>query len=169
MQGGIMRYSFTKYAAAAAVAAGIIFAQTPPSDPQPGPAKTHEWRPGSSMRGYFDMDRVAQALNLTDAQKKQAQTIFQQAEMSGQPIRQEMRQNREKLSAAAKINNNEAEIQKLAAEQGRLVGKLIAIRTVASARFYQILTPEQRVKDDELHQQLREKMRSKFGGTDDRE
>lgn len=164
-----MRYSFTKYAATATFAAGIMFAQTPPSDPQPGAVNTHEWRLGSSMGSHFDLDRVAQALNLTDAQKKQAQTIFQQAQLSAQPLRQELKQNREKLSAAAKLTNSETEIQKLATEQGRLMGKLIAIRTEASAKFYQMLTPEQRVKDDQLPQQLRQKMHSKDRGTDDRQ
>jgi Spy/CpxP family protein refolding chaperone len=121
------------------------------------------------MRGRFDLDRVAQALNLTAAQKQQAQTIFQQAQLSAQPIRQELKQNREKLSAAAKMSNSEADIQNLATERGRLLGKLIAIRTEASAKFYQLLTPEQRVKDEQLHQQLREKMRSEDRGTDGRQ
>jgi Spy/CpxP family protein refolding chaperone len=161
-----MRYSFTKYAVVATFAAGIIFAQAPSSDPQSGAVNTQKWRLGSSMRGRFDLDRVAQALNLTDAQKQQAQAIFQQAQLSGQPIRQELKQNREKLSAAAKMSNSEADIQKLATERGRLLGKLIAIRTEASAKFYQLLTPEQRVKDEQLHQQLREKMRSEDRGTD---
>ena len=164
-----MRYSFTKYLVAATFAAGILFAQSPASGPQPGAVNTPESRPGSSMRGHFDMDRVAQALNLTDAQKAQAQTIFQQAKMSAEPIRQELRQNRERLSAAAKMSNNEADIQKLATEQGRLLGKLIAIHTQARAKFYQMLTPEQRVKDDQLHQQMREKMRSEVPGTDERQ
>jgi Spy/CpxP family protein refolding chaperone len=159
-----MRYSFTKYAAAVTLAAGILLAQSPASDAQPGSVNTEKWH-GSSMRGRFDLDRVAQALNLTDAQKGQAQTIFKQAQQSAQPIRQDLKLNREKLSAAAKINNNEGEIQKLATEQGRLLGKLIAIHTEASAKFYQILTPEQRVKKDQLHQQFRE-MRSEDRGTD---
>jgi Spy/CpxP family protein refolding chaperone len=160
--------SFTKYAAAVTFTAGIIFAQSPASDPQPGSVNTEKWRLGSSMRGRLDLDRVAQALNLTDAQKEQARTIFEQARQSAQPIRQELKQNREKLSAAAKIKNSEGEIQKLATEQGRLLGKLIAIHTEASAKFYQMLTPEQRVKNDQLHQQFREKMQSEDRGTDDR-
>jgi len=121
------------------------------------------------MRDRFDLDRVAQALNLTDAQKAQAKTIFQQAQAAAKPIRQELKQNHEKLSAAAKMSNSEGDIQRLATEQGRLVGKLIAIHTEARAKFYQMLTPEQRVKDDQLHQQMREKMRSEGSGTDERQ
>lgn len=164
-----MLFSFTKCATAATLAAGIIFAQSPASDTQPGAGYIQNWRLGSSMHGQFDLDRLTQVLNLTDAQKGQAQTIFQDAQLSAKPIRQELKQNRERLSAAAKISNSEGDIQKLAKEQGRLLGELIAIRTEASAKFYQILTPEQRVKDDQLHQQLREKMRSKDRGTEGRQ
>jgi hypothetical protein len=46
------------------------------------------------------------------------------------------------------------------------MGKLIAIHSEASAEFHQTLTPEQRVKDDHLHQQLRQRMRSQDTGTD---
>jgi Spy/CpxP family protein refolding chaperone len=104
---------------------------------------------------------MAQALNLTASQKEQARTIFESARESAKPIRDELRMNREKLRAAAKEGKSESEIQKLASEQGRLIGKMVAIRTESSAKFYQILTPEQRVKADQMHEQFRERMRSR--------
>ena len=146
-----------KYAAVATLAVGIVFAQAPTGNLQPG-ASTQQGRRGF-MR--WNLEHIAQALNLTDSQKEQARTIFQQARQSAEPIRQELRQNREKLSAAAKVSNSEGDIQKLANEQGRLLGKLIAIRTEASAKFYQMLTPEQRVKADQMHEQFRQRMHSK--------
>jgi LTXXQ motif family protein len=76
------------------------------------------------------------------------------------PIREEMKQNREKLRAAEKMNASESEIQRLSGEQGRLMGKFIAIHTQASAKFYRLLKPEQRVKDDQMHEQMRQRMRS---------
>ena len=149
-----------KCAAVATFAAGIVFAQTPTVDSRPGAVHAQEGRRGF-MWGHMDLDHVAQVLNLTDSQKEQARTIFQQARQSAEPIRQELRQNREKLSAAAKVSNSEGDIQKLANEQGRLLGKLIAIRTEASAKFYQMLTPEQRVKADQMHEQFRQRMHYK--------
>jgi periplasmic protein CpxP/Spy len=163
-----MRYPFVKYFVAATLAAGIIFAQTPSADSQPGAISPQEGRL-DAMRSHLDLDQTAQALNLTDAQKEQARTIFQQAHQLAQPIRQELKQNREKLSAAAKASNNDGEIQKLATEQGRLLGELIAIRSEASAKFYQMLTPAQRVKKDQLHEQFRERMHSQKPGTGERE
>jgi Spy/CpxP family protein refolding chaperone len=120
------------------------------------------------MRGQLDLDRLTQSLNLTDSQKQRARAIFESARQSAQPIRQELKANRDKLRAAAKVSNGEGDIQRLATEQGRLLGKLIAIRTQASANFYQMLTPEQRVKADQMHEQFREKMRSERPRTEPR-
>ena len=156
-----MRYSFLKYAAIATCAAGMCLAQTPTMDPQTGSASTREEGQGRGfMCGNMDLDHVSEVLNLSEAQKTQARTIFDQARQSAQPVRQELRANREKLSAAAKVANNDSDIQKLSVEQGRLLGKLIAIHTEARAKFYQILTPEQRVKSDQMHEQMRSRMRT---------
>lgn len=149
--------SFMKVAAIAALAGGMAFAQTQASPSQPAPAETHQGR-RAAMRGR--LDHLAQALNLTDSQKQEARTIFQQARESARPVRQELRQNRNALTAAAKVAKTNAEIEQLANNRGRLLGQLVAIRTEASAKFYQILTPEQRAKADQMHQQLRQRVRS---------
>ena len=154
-----MRYAFIKYAAEATLAAGIVFAQTPGPGPMRGGTGTEEGQHGF-MSGHMNLEHMAQVLNLTSTQKEQARTIFQQADESAQPIREEMKQNREKLRAAEKMNASESEIQRLSGEQGRLMGKLIAIHTQASAKFYRLLTPEQRVKDDQMHKEMRQRMRS---------
>lgn len=160
-----MRNSLIKYVFIATFAAGIGFAQPPASESTPSTGTAQPgWR--NSMRGHWNLDNLTQALNLTDSQKARAQNIFQTARQAAQPIRQELKQNREKLRAAAKVSNNDSEIQRLAAEQGRLLGKLIAIHTEASAKFYQILTPEQRVKADEMHERFRQRMRSEKPATE---
>lgn len=152
-----LRHSLTKYAAVSALAAGMAFAQASAVSNSPTNApKAQEGRCGF-MRQH--LEHLAQTLNLTDSQKQQARTIFQQARQSAQPVRQELKQNREALSAAAKAGQT-ADIQKLSSEQGRLMGRLVAIRTEASAKFYQILTPEQRAKADQMHQQFRQRNRN---------
>jgi Spy/CpxP family protein refolding chaperone len=161
-----MRYSLMKYASIATFAAGIVFAQTPTGASRPGAGYPEEGRNGF-MWGHMNLDHVAQALNLTDSQKGQARMIFERARQVAQPIRQELKANREKLMAAAKVSNSEAEIQKLANDQGGLLGKLIAIRTEADAKFYQLLTPEQRVKADQMREQFKQRVRSQKPRTED--
>ena len=91
-----------------------------------------------------------QALNLTDAQKQQAKTIFQETRERTKPIRAELRQNREALYAAIKADNR-PEIQKLSKADGELMGRLMVARNEAKAKFYTLLTPEQRVTAQKLH------------------
>jgi Spy/CpxP family protein refolding chaperone len=100
---------------------------------------------------------MMQALNLTPAQKQQATTIFGDARQTAEPIRQEMRQNRAALSAAVKANNT-SQIEQLSAHQGELQGKVLAIRSEAMAKFYTILTPEQRTQSDQMQSRMRQRM-----------
>ena len=152
-----MRFSFLKYAGVAALATGMVFAQVPAGTSQSGTTQAQPGRRGFMRR---HLNRMAQQLNLTDSQKQQGREIFQQARQSAQPIRQELKQNREALRAAAKGNQGDTQIQMLANKQGQLLGQLVAIRTEASAKFYQMLTPEQRAKADQMQSQLRQRRHS---------
>jgi Spy/CpxP family protein refolding chaperone len=126
--------------AAAALAAGLMVAQT---------AATHK-NPRMAAR-----QRMEEALNLTDAQKAQAKSIFLNARQEAQPLRAQLKSDREALRVAVKANDT-AQIDKLSANEGRVIGKLMAVRHEAMAKFYQSLTPEQRAKADQLHSQMKQ-------------
>ena len=156
-----MRHSLI-YGAIATLAGGIIVAQPPTGNSRSDAATTPEGRGFvHPYRGFIHpySEQMAQALGLTASQKEQARMIFQHARQSAQPIRQELMQNREQLVAAAKAGKSDADIEKLADDQGRLLGKLVAIRTEASAKFYQMLTPEQRIKADQMDERFRQRVR----------
>jgi len=123
----------------AALAAGAVLAQTA----QRGPARG---RPGL---GANLRQRVIKNLNLTDAQKAQAKTIFQQAKQSAAPLQAQLKQDRQDMAALVK-GNETAQIQQLATAAGVLQGQLMAIRSSAMAQFYAILTPEQQTKLDQM-------------------
>jgi Spy/CpxP family protein refolding chaperone len=142
-----MKQHLFQFAAVTAVAAGMALAQAPQKAPFTHPVFGHE--------------QMMQALNLTTAQKQQAKTIFGDARQKAEPIRQEMRQNREALYAAVKANNT-SQIERLSSHQGELQGKALAIRSEARAKFYAILTPEQRTKADQMHQQMQSRMRQRM-------
>jgi Spy/CpxP family protein refolding chaperone len=145
-----MKRNLTIFGAVAAIAAGMLFAQTQTTPQHRGPdrAAAHQ--------------RMMQALNLTDAQKAQAKTIFDEAKQKAQPIRTQLQQNRQALNAAAKAGNS-ASIQQLANDEGKLLGQMIAIRTEAKAKFYSTLTPEQRTQYDQAQQKRHERMQQRFG------
>ena len=106
-------------------------------------------------------EQMMKELNLTPAQKQQADTIFGNAREKARPIRQEIQQNREALHAAMKANDT-AQIERLSAQQGTLMGKTLAIRTESMAKFYATLTPEQRMKADQSFERMKTRMRQRM-------
>ena len=150
-----MKRHLFQFAAVTALAAGMALAQAPAAGTQPGPQKTPFRHP------VFGHEEMAQSLNLSAAQKQQAKTIFDESRQKAQPIREEMRQNREALHTAVKANNT-SEIHRLSSHLGELQGKVMAIRSEANAKFYAILSPEQRTKWDEMHQRMRQRMQERM-------
>ena len=144
-----MRLSFLRNAALGALATGIIFGQAPKNESNPDASGSEQGRQALISR---HVEELVQVFDLTDSQKDQARAIFEDAERSAQPVRRDSQQNLDELAATAKAGKSDAEIQKLAQEQGRLLGQLLAIRAVAWAKFYQTLTPEQRAKADQAHE-----------------
>lgn len=150
----MMKKHLFQFAAVTALSAGTVLAQVPTSGTQPAPEKAPFTHP------MFGHQKMMEALNLTPVQKQQAETIFGDARQKAQPIRQEMRQNREALTAAVKANNA-AQIERLSVQQGNLMGKTLAIKTQARAKFYAILSPEQRMKADQMFERMRSRMRQR--------
>jgi len=138
-----------------AMAAGMMLAQAPATPAQPPAARMHRFAPRQHMM---------QQLNLTAAQKEQAKSIWSATRQSTQAVREQLRTNREALATAVR-NDNQGQIQKLAAAQGQLRGQLLAARSESMAKFYQILTPAQKAKIHQMHQAFRERMQQRFGRT----
>lgn len=97
------------------------------------------------------IDFLATVLSLTDAQKTQATAIFDAAETASTPLRETQATQRTALNDAAKSNATDVAIDQLAAALGATSGQLAAIQTKAFAKFYALLTTEQKTKLDELH------------------
>jgi Spy/CpxP family protein refolding chaperone len=146
-----------QFAAIGALAAGMAFAQAPSASGN-APAGAHGTA-RNMVRQH--LDNIAQKLNLTDSQRKEFHSIFRQARESAMPVRQELRENRQALAAAVKADQT-SDIQRLATARGKLMGQMTAIYSEARAKFYQTLTPEQRAKSDQMHQEFRQHMRERW-------
>ena len=152
-----MRGMFVRYAAAAALAAGLMLGQTqPPEDRQPG------------QRMAKRLDQVAIVLDLTPDQRTQMQTIIQQSMQESKPIFQQLRQNRlqmrQWLESGATGPEFEQQVQQLAQAQGQLMGQLAAIKAHGFAQFYSTLTPQQRQKAGALFSLMMHHYPGRFGG-----
>jgi len=128
-----MKHSLRNAAAIATLAAAMAFGQNAPVHRGP--------RAGQGMPGRFGAD-----LNLTDAQKQQAQSIFSAAHQSTQSVSDQLKQSREALATAVKSGASDAEIDRLSNSMAPLLAQSTAIHTKAFAKFYTILTQDQKDK-----------------------
>ncbi len=129
----------------AALALAMALPVVPSAFAQRGP------RPdGPGGRGGNRVDFLAGFLSLTDAQKTQAQAIFDAASAATETARGQSEAARTALNAAVKANQSDAEIDRLAAAIGVIAGQTTAIQAKAQAKFYALLTAEQKAKYDEM-------------------
>ena len=113
------------------------------------------------MRGQFGQ-RMAEQLGLTDAQKTQIQQIMQAEKTKTQTLRDELRSQHQQLDAATKGGAfDEAQVRTLANQQAQTQANLIVERERVKAQIFQILTPEQRTKAEQLRSQFGERMHSR--------
>ena len=140
-----MKNTWLRFAAAAAIAGGMLLAAQEVGS-QPAQPAVQQHRRGA---------RIAQYLNLTPAQEAQAKAAFLAARQSALPIRQQLKQTRAAMFQAVRANDT-ASIDQLSAQEASLKGRISALRQEAFAKIYSTLTPEQRVKADQLPAHLRQ-------------
>ena len=102
--------------------------------------------PGGGNR----LDYLAGYLSLTDSQKTQAQAIFDAASTANETARGQLTAANDALKAAIKANKTDAELDQLAAAVGAVQGRMAGNSAKASAKFYALLTAEQKAKYDAM-------------------
>jgi len=123
---------------------GVMLGLAMPAMAFPG---DHGPRPGMHQK----FERMAEALELTDEQRRQFKQIHRKARPKLQEIGDAMQDNREALHRLSPADEDYAgQVERLAREQGKLVARMIRVRSRVRAEVYAILTPEQREKAKEL-------------------
>ena len=100
--------------------------------------------------------RLAQALNLTDAQKEQAKAIREKHRATNADLHKQMRDLHTQLRAARESNNT-AEAQRLAAQREPLMSRAREAWSAERAELRTILTAEQQAKLDTMQKSFAEK------------
>jgi Spy/CpxP family protein refolding chaperone len=95
------------------------------------------------------VNRLAQVLNLTEAQKAQALKIFTDAQEASQRYREEIQVARQEMQTAVKANDL-ASIERYATQIGTATGEMTSVEARAQAAFYALLTAEQKTKYDQM-------------------
>jgi Spy/CpxP family protein refolding chaperone len=138
-----MRKQFVVILVLMAFASVLLIAQIHSTSPSP---------PSAAERAQHHLQFLTTALSLTAAQQQQATAIMNSAATAEDAAHANMKAAHETLHAAIKTNDPGA-IDQAAAVIGNLTAQTTAIHAKAMAAFYQILTPEQQTKLDQLHQQ----------------
>ena len=100
---------------------------------------------GRGQGGPGGVERIANELGLTAAQKAQIQTILDGQRAAAQPLQADMQTLLANIQTAVKANNK-AQIDTLSAQLGVLQGKMAAVRYSSEAEIYGLLTPDQKSK-----------------------
>ncbi len=119
-----------------AAMAAVLFAQGMPK---------HDPQEHIQQRVKF----LTTVLSLTQQQQQQATTIFTNAAGNHQQSHDSMKAAHQALQTAIK-NNDAAGIDQASNQLGTLIAQMMASHAKAQAAFYQILTPEQQTKFNEL-------------------
>ena len=97
------------------------------------------------------VDHIARELDLNEAQKGQIKTLLESAHTTMAPVLQKMGEVRKQLEAAtANGQFDEAQVRALATQQAQLMAETIVEHQRMKSKVYSVLTPEQRVKADEM-------------------
>ena len=119
---------------------------------------------GAGMRGHFGQ-RMAAQLGLTDQQKTQIQQILQGEKSKTQPLRDQLRSEHQQMAALTKGGAfDEAQVRNIANQEAQTQASLIVERQRVKSEIYQVLTPDQRTKADQMQAQFGERMHRGFRG-----
>lgn len=132
-------------------AASIVLAQ--------GPQGAHD--PATHIQRH--VQHLTTLLSLTPAQQQQATTIFTNAMNGAASFHTDMKTAHQNLQTAIK-NNDQNGITQAATTIGNLTSQMIASHAKAQAAFYQILTPDQQTKMNELESEHKGMGGMGFGG-----
>jgi protein CpxP len=92
---------------------------------------------------------MAERLSLSAEQQSQATAIYTSAAGAESSLHASLRTAEQNLNDAVK-SNNAVSMEQLASTVGTLTSQLTLARAKTQAALYQILTPEQRVKMDQI-------------------
>jgi Spy/CpxP family protein refolding chaperone len=111
---------------------------------------------GHGKGGHGDMlEHMSRALNLTAEQKQQAKAIMDSVESTASGIHAKLDDVHKQLAAAtANGQFDETQVRTLANQQAQLEADMTVEHFRAISKVFSILTPEQRVKAEELHKQM---------------
>lgn len=105
------------------------------------------------------LDHLSMMFDLTDAQQAEVKQMWAAEKPNVMPLVQQLAAtHKQMMAASANGKFDEAAVQSLANKQGQAIAQLIVEKQRMTAKFYSILTPEQRAKFDRIQQKRLSRM-----------
>ncbi|WP_263417023.1 Spy/CpxP family protein refolding chaperone [Terriglobus albidus] len=131
----------------------------------------HGWR-GREWGFHGPLGYLSHELHLSDPQKAQIQTLWQSERPTVASLVKELASESKEMDAATTRSADDAQIQAIASRQGTTITKLLLEKQHFKSRVYsEILTPEQRIKAEELEKKWSahlDRFADRIGSSDDR-
>ena len=107
-------------------------------------------------RRHADMvEHMSRELNLTDAQKQQVKAIMDSMHATAEESHTKMEEIHKQLEAAtANGQFDETQVRNLASQKAQIDADMLVEHMRMKSKVFAILTPEQRVKAEEMHKQM---------------
>ncbi len=103
--------------------------------------------------GHHGHHHLWKKLHVTDAQKTQIHTIISEERAKMKPLVEQLKAGREQLIALRKSGTfDEAKVRSIAKGQADTLIELIVTRERMKSKVFEVLTPEQRTKAQELRE-----------------
>jgi Spy/CpxP family protein refolding chaperone len=96
------------------------------------------------------VDYWAGSLGLDTVQQASVKTILADQQSATNALMTSLDQARTALTAAGKAKGTDSQIDQLSADLGAIFAQAVAVQAKAYARFYALLTPDQKQKFDKL-------------------
>jgi Spy/CpxP family protein refolding chaperone len=127
------------------LAAMTLAAQTPA--PAQDQTSAHRSKANARARRGMMLQRLTARFHLTPEQQNQARVIFKDSREQSKSLAAKLREERTALHAAVK-SDAEQQIDQITQQDSATHAQIEAIRLKAMAKFYGILTPDQKAKFD---------------------
>jgi len=135
--------AFVVAAGVTSATAQVIIRVPPNADDQQTVRPDNEQDYSALIREVFAP--ITDELNLTNEQKFKMVAIVTSTVIKADPLMDKLDELDSQIDEAAMADSpDEARIRQLSAQQGELMGQIIAMKARAKASMYRLLTPEQR-------------------------
>lgn len=113
---------------------------------------------GQHHHNGWMLRRMTRELNLTDAQQTQIKNILQAEKAKTQPLREQLRENRQSQNTGTAAGAfDEAQARAFANKQAQILSNLMVERARTKSEIFAVLTPDQRQKAQQLMQEHRQR------------